>query len=215
MRAFAVHPLPPTGPASVRSLELYLESIPAADPAGPPAVLIGDFNATLDNSDFRAVLDRGYRDVANELGQGLKPTRPGDAWPPPVTIDHVLIDDRLGAVDYDVKPQQGSDHDAVLATIQLAPARRGGHGRGRGRGRDDPGCRSARGLGGHGSERRGPPPARERKSPAPRWAETGPDLGRCWLVEVAAYLEAQTVPVEPKPSLLLVAPVRSNSRLPE
>lgn len=131
MRAFAVHPLPPTGPASVRSLELYLESIPAADPAGPPAVLIGDFNATLDNSDFRAVLDRGYRDVANELGQGLKPTRPGDAWPPPVTIDHVLIDDRLGAVDYDVKPQQGSDHDAVLATIQLAPARRGGHGRGR------------------------------------------------------------------------------------
>lgn len=130
VQAFAIHPLPPTGPAAVQSLERYLDSIPAADPAGPPSILLGDFNATLDNSGFRALLDRGYEDVADELGSGLTPTWPGDWWPPPVTIDHVLIDDRLGATAYDVLPQDGSDHDAVLATLVLPAASRGGRGDG-------------------------------------------------------------------------------------
>jgi endonuclease/exonuclease/phosphatase (EEP) superfamily protein YafD len=131
VQAFAIHPLPPTGPSAVRSLERYLESIPAPDPTRPPSILVGDFNATLDNSDFRALLDRGYEDVADELGAGLTPTWPGDLWPPPVTIDHVLIDGRLGAIEYDVQPQDGSDHDAVLATLALPPTSRSGPGAGR------------------------------------------------------------------------------------
>ena len=51
-----------------------------------PAVIAGDFNATLDHQALRAVLDRGWQDAAAEAGEGLQRhvagraprARPGD-----------------------------------------------------------------------------------------------------------------------------------------
>jgi endonuclease/exonuclease/phosphatase (EEP) superfamily protein YafD len=53
----------------------------------------------------------------------LMPTWPaGDLLPPPVTIDHVLADERAGVRDYDVLDLRGSDHRPVLAEVSLGPA---------------------------------------------------------------------------------------------
>lgn len=93
---------------------------PPADPNGPPRILAGDFNATLDHSPLRALIATGYRDVADVLGDGLTPTWPFDGRGlPPVTIDHVLTDQRIGVDAYEVLRLPGSDHRPVLATLTL------------------------------------------------------------------------------------------------
>jgi endonuclease/exonuclease/phosphatase family metal-dependent hydrolase len=83
-------------------------------------VLLGDFNATLDHSKLREALDRGYRDAAAVAGEGLEPTWPDDgSLGPVITIDHVLADERLGIVDYEVEGLPGSDHRPVWAELAL------------------------------------------------------------------------------------------------
>jgi endonuclease/exonuclease/phosphatase (EEP) superfamily protein YafD len=117
LRIVAVHPQPPTMGAD-RWREA-LESLPAAGD-GAPWLLVGDFNATLDNAELRDVLDHGYRDAGDAAGMGLEPTWPnGQENTPPITIDHVLADRRLGIVDYDVLDQPGSDHRFVYARLAL------------------------------------------------------------------------------------------------
>ena len=118
----AIHPPPPSSPGGIRALVDYLEAIGPADAGGPPRILIGDFNSTLDNDALRAVLDRGYADAADQRGAGLKPTWPAGIWPPPVTIDHVIYDRRLEALSYDVVRIDGTDHRAVLAELSLPGA---------------------------------------------------------------------------------------------
>jgi endonuclease/exonuclease/phosphatase (EEP) superfamily protein YafD len=85
-----------------------------------PWLLAGDFNATLDQSQLRDLLDRGYRDAGSVAGKGLEPTFPREGHLiPPVTIDHVLADSRLGIVDYGVEELSGSDHRAIHAELAL------------------------------------------------------------------------------------------------
>ncbi len=116
----AIHPSPPTSPASAAALGRYLEALPAADPASAPRVLVGDFNSTLDNKRFRGLLDRGYRDVAATLGSGLTATWPSGRIPPPVAIDHVVIDaGRIAALDFEVSDLPGSDHRLVYAELRV------------------------------------------------------------------------------------------------
>jgi endonuclease/exonuclease/phosphatase (EEP) superfamily protein YafD len=97
-----------------------LESLPPTGPGGSAWILAGDFNATLDHAELRDVLDRGYRDAADTTGMGLTAT-----WPargsrlPPVTIDHVLADRRLGIADYAVEDVPGTDHRAVFARLAI------------------------------------------------------------------------------------------------
>ena len=121
IRAWSIHPSPPLNSDALADLDAYLDGIPAADPSGPPAILAGDFNSTLDHPDFRAVLDRGYHDAADSLGEGLVPTWPTDLFPPKVTIDHVLGDDRVGFADLSVHDVSGSDHRAVVVTATVPP----------------------------------------------------------------------------------------------
>ena len=71
-----------------------LRALPPATPDGRLRILAGDFNATLDHAELRRILDTGYQDAAAQVGAGLHGTWPRDrAFPPPVTIDHVLADD--------------------------------------------------------------------------------------------------------------------------
>ena len=120
----SVHPFPPTH-EHVDDWKHALESLPSAG-EGPPWILAGDFNATLDHAELREVIDRGYRDAADAKGDGLTFTWPvGRLFPPPVTIDHVLADERLGISDYSVEDLPGSDHRAVFAAL-VVPPRAGG-----------------------------------------------------------------------------------------
>lgn len=118
VRVVGVHPYPPQ-PKRTTEWEEALESLPSAG-RGAPWVLAGDFNGTFDQSQFRAVVDRGYSDAGEVAGQGLEPTFPREGHLiPPVTIDHVLGDERLGVAAYAVEDLPGSDHRAVYAELVL------------------------------------------------------------------------------------------------
>lgn len=118
VRVVGVHPYPPN-PNQVGVWEESLASLPTTG-RGAPWVLAGDFNATLDQSQFRDLLDRGFRDAGAVAGEGLVPTFPRlGHMIPPITIDHVLADRRLGIVEYSVEELPGTDHRPVHAILAL------------------------------------------------------------------------------------------------
>ncbi|SFB08521.1 Metal-dependent hydrolase, endonuclease/exonuclease/phosphatase family [Amycolatopsis marina] len=112
----AVHACPPT--LDVDDWRTELAALPQADDAAV-RILAGDFNATLDHAALRRVLSAGYHDAAEQRGNGFLPTWPSGLYPPPVTIDHVLADQRVEVRDYRVLNVPGSDHDAVYAELAL------------------------------------------------------------------------------------------------
>ncbi len=116
----AAHPGPPIpGRALVRwERDLRLYGPPPTE--GPPLVLAGDLNASLDHSLFRRLTDLGYVDAAAAVGAGLVPTWPWDgSWLPPVTLDHVLTDGRVTVRDFQAYDVSGTDHRAVMAELLL------------------------------------------------------------------------------------------------
>jgi len=88
--------------------------------ADPAAVIIGgDYNSTPDLRQFRDLLADGYRDAVEQTGAGFAPTYPSNRWYPPViTIDHVLTRN-AAATSIRTVDIPGSDHRALLATIQV------------------------------------------------------------------------------------------------
>jgi endonuclease/exonuclease/phosphatase (EEP) superfamily protein YafD len=118
----SVHPVPPTSSAQTGTWEDGLRSLPPATPEADPWILAGDFNATLDHAELRDLLDSGYVDAADATGEGLSATWPSDLIPPPVTIDHVLADERIAVADASVHELPGSDHRAVSAEVYLPAA---------------------------------------------------------------------------------------------
>lgn len=119
----STHPMSPYSLATLASWRVDLLAQPPATPEGPLRVLAGDFNATLDHAPLRALLDTGYVDAADAVGAGLVGTwgpYDGDRIPP-VTIDHVLVDRRIGVRAVSVHPLAGSDHRPVLAELALPP----------------------------------------------------------------------------------------------
>jgi endonuclease/exonuclease/phosphatase family metal-dependent hydrolase len=121
VRVIDIHPLPP-GRGTEEVWDDTLASLPSAG-SGPPWVLVGDFNATLDIAPFRELLDRGYRDAGEVAGEGLEPTFPTMGWgglPPFITIDHVLADERIDVVDYGVDDLPGTDHRPIWAELALS-----------------------------------------------------------------------------------------------
>ncbi|MDN4520341.1 endonuclease/exonuclease/phosphatase family protein [Mycolicibacterium austroafricanum] len=82
-------------------------------------VAAGDFNSTPDMRQFRDLIADGYRDAVRHTGAGFVPTFPSDTGLPPViTIDHVLTRHTnvtsVRSVDIG-----GSDHRALLATVEV------------------------------------------------------------------------------------------------
>jgi endonuclease/exonuclease/phosphatase (EEP) superfamily protein YafD len=114
----AVVPRPGSLPAWESDLALLAQWC-----AGPtPAIVAGDFNATLDHSAFRAGTT-GCVDAAEQRGAGLIPTwadpdRPA-MRPIGPQIDHVLATDGINAETFTVHDIPGSDHRAVLTRLRL------------------------------------------------------------------------------------------------
>lgn len=118
----AAHPSPPV-PGSVDDFDADYGYLPNAPQRGPVQLLAGDFNATLDHTNLRDLIATGYRDAGAATGKGLIGT-----WPakrsipiptPPVTIDHILVDERAAVRKYSVRPIDGSDHHAIVAELRL------------------------------------------------------------------------------------------------
>jgi endonuclease/exonuclease/phosphatase family metal-dependent hydrolase len=117
-----VHYCAPADPFQVPCWRYGREHIPPAQPDGQLRLLLGDFNMTVDYAGLRAVLATGYRDAASVAGQGLAATWPYDGTPlPPMAIDHVLADRRIGVSAVAVYGIRDSDHRAVFATLTVPP----------------------------------------------------------------------------------------------
>jgi endonuclease/exonuclease/phosphatase family metal-dependent hydrolase len=120
-----VHPFPPTE-RNASNWRRGLEALPRAEGEGPIQILAGDFNASFDHAEFRDVVGGGYVDAAAARGRGLEPTWPADrSLPPPVAIDHVLVEERAHVADAEVLEAPDSDHRPVLARIVVPPRERG------------------------------------------------------------------------------------------
>lgn len=120
----SVHPMSPRRFSSMDAWQDALRGLPEAPGTGPVQVLAGDFNATLDHAELRAVLDSGYVDVAAHRGEGLTGTWPVDGPPlPPVTLDHVLVDSRAGFGELEVVTVAGSTHRALFVEVTLPEGR--------------------------------------------------------------------------------------------
>jgi endonuclease/exonuclease/phosphatase (EEP) superfamily protein YafD len=118
-RFVAFHSVAPV-PGSVPEWNADLALLPQWCAGPTPAVVAGDFNATLDHSAFRAGI-AGCVDAAEQRGAGLVPT-----WGPGPTsrsvgpqIDHVIATDGITAETFEVHDVDGSDHRAVLTTLRL------------------------------------------------------------------------------------------------
>jgi endonuclease/exonuclease/phosphatase (EEP) superfamily protein YafD len=107
----AVHPVAPA-----RRMWRWIrdmDGLPRATPDGPLRMLIGDFNATLDHARMRRLIDSGYADAAEVMGDGLH----GTYWV--IQIDHVLVDRRARVMAAQFHDLPGSDHEAMTATVSL------------------------------------------------------------------------------------------------
>ncbi len=118
LRFVAVHPVPPT-PGRVPQWRADLATLTRWCGDGKPAIVAGDFNATLDHSVLRAAIE-GCGDAAAQRGAGLIGTW-RSTWPRWIgpQIDHVFATDGITARDFGVYDIPGSDHRAVLARLAL------------------------------------------------------------------------------------------------
>jgi endonuclease/exonuclease/phosphatase (EEP) superfamily protein YafD len=83
-------------------------------------VLLGDFNATVDQAPLRALLAAGLTDAHEELGRGWAATWPTNhRLPPLLQLDHVLHSSGLVAVAASEYTLLGTDHRAVVAELAL------------------------------------------------------------------------------------------------
>lgn len=116
----SIHPFPPFKPSSTNAWEDALRQMPAARERASAGlrVLMGDFNATLDHREFRAVVAKDYRDAGRTTGNGLVPTWSANRVMK-LTIDHVLVDSRIAVLSYKTYNLPRSDHDAVVVKIRL------------------------------------------------------------------------------------------------
>jgi endonuclease/exonuclease/phosphatase (EEP) superfamily protein YafD len=124
VEAESVHPASLYRPGTVVRWRTGLAGLPPAGRVGPVRLLLGDFNATLDQAALRRLIRTGYRDAAAVVGRGLVPTWPYAAYGPipRLTLDRVLADRRVRVRAVAVHPLPGSDHRAVYAELILPSA---------------------------------------------------------------------------------------------
>jgi endonuclease/exonuclease/phosphatase family metal-dependent hydrolase len=117
----------PRAPVTLAENQLWHDDLaaePRPDPHGPPRILLGDFNATLDHRSLRRLIGTGYRDAGDATGRGLVATWPyyEHAGIPKVTIDHVLVDERIGVRQLSAHRIPKSDHRALIAELTVPSA---------------------------------------------------------------------------------------------
>lgn len=118
LRFVAFHSVAPTR-GSIDQWRSDLGVLPQWCQGPTPAVLAGDFNATLDHSALRDST-AGCGDAADQTGNGLVGTWPNWAprWLGP-QIDHVFGTDGITAESFEVHDVPGTDHRAIVTTLRV------------------------------------------------------------------------------------------------
>lgn len=113
----SVHPPPPFSTQNLDCWTQCTRAFASTLRQAPLSIIAGDFNATLDHRPIRSLLAAGYRDAADQVGAGLRPTwhrgRVG------LIIDHVLVSPGIAVRSVTVHRLRGSDHDVVIARLTL------------------------------------------------------------------------------------------------
>ena len=119
----AVHPAAPISTEHMTDWRADLEALPRATSGEPIRILAGDFNASLDHRILRDLIGTGYHDAASVTGNGMmgtwQPVGAISGLIPPVALDRILADERTAVRHFSTHPVAGSDHQAVIAVIQL------------------------------------------------------------------------------------------------
>ncbi|KAB8290092.1 endonuclease/exonuclease/phosphatase family protein [Bifidobacterium avesanii] len=88
-------------------------------------VIMGDFNSTWDHPRFRELLGDRFVDASEQAGRGYHFTYPsnvevhGVTVPSVIEIDHIIHDKGVTMGDLTTVTVPGSDHKALLATMQV------------------------------------------------------------------------------------------------
>jgi endonuclease/exonuclease/phosphatase (EEP) superfamily protein YafD len=119
-----VHAQPPVG-VRIERWRSDLAAIGRLTASPGNLLLIGDFNATYDHSEFRQLLQGGTGgrqmvDVGTAEGSRLVPTWPMDGQLlPGVVIDHLVTSPQVHGTAYSVHRVAGTDHGAIMATLAV------------------------------------------------------------------------------------------------
>jgi endonuclease/exonuclease/phosphatase family metal-dependent hydrolase len=119
---FAVHGHTPNDPAAWHRT---LDTIDALAVEEHPGLVVGDFDATLDQRPMRRLATDGFRSVTELANEGWQPTWPSNGLfhvfglplPMLVQIDHVLVGSRMAAMSSHTVAIPGTDHRALVATV--------------------------------------------------------------------------------------------------
>ena len=84
-------------------------------------VLMGDYNSVWDHSGFRGMLGSRFVDAAEQSGSGIHLTYPTNKGIIPAfsEIDHVVHSDGVVVGDLSTATISGTDHKALLATLEV------------------------------------------------------------------------------------------------
>jgi endonuclease/exonuclease/phosphatase (EEP) superfamily protein YafD len=124
LRMYAVHAQPPLGKADGWRADLSALAEAAEDDRDLDLV-IGDFNATPDHSEFRVFDDLDLHSAAERANAGWQPTWPdhgektflGIPLPRLVQIDHVLVGRTMSAISSTTVSIKGSDHQGLIVEV--------------------------------------------------------------------------------------------------
>jgi len=121
IRFVSMHPYTPTGHLQKRDIHMHAVAAAFAAPQDVPLVIAGDFNATPWSPAMKAFRRQtGLRHARHR--RGILPTWP--AFLPSaflrIPIDHVLVDPRIGVLDYRTGPAVGSDHLPTLGVFSVS-----------------------------------------------------------------------------------------------
>lgn len=86
-----------------------------------PRVVAGDFNATPYNETMHRFEALGLDSAFERRGRGLDVTWPNGErlFPPPIQVDHVLVDDGIVVLDVDTLRGTGSDHQPIVVDLAI------------------------------------------------------------------------------------------------
>jgi endonuclease/exonuclease/phosphatase family metal-dependent hydrolase len=88
----------------------------------PTSIVVGDLNAGPWQPAFRSLSSAGWRDAADVVGKGLRPTWPSWSPLPIAPVDHVLVNRGLGVSGADATRIGGSTHRALIVSLVIPHA---------------------------------------------------------------------------------------------
>ncbi|WP_227411006.1 endonuclease/exonuclease/phosphatase family protein [Bifidobacterium pullorum] len=125
IRFGSVHPFSPR-PSNQGLWDRGLGSISQLREDNHTFVLMGDFNATWDHASFRYLLGGRFVDAGENAGEWFHMTYPANKKlfgvipvPAAVEIDHIVHDRGVVVGDLDAVTIAGSDHKALLGTLEV------------------------------------------------------------------------------------------------